>query len=140
VAVVYGAQTTYDPRVIQKMFNTKQVHPALIAFFGMSSAEDVSKAKFHPLFEESSAINHATADDPPVMLFYSQANKPLPPNSSGGAHIHHPKFGALLKAKLDKLHVECVVLLREDHPAGTPVDKYVAFFLKHLGAKAAGKE
>ena len=101
--VVYGAQTSYDPRVIQKLFNTKQVHPALITFFGMTSAEDVSKAKFHPLFEESSPITHATADDPPVMLFYPQANKPLPPNSSGQAHIHHPKFGALLKTKLDKL-------------------------------------
>ena len=140
VAVVYGAQTSYDPRVIQKMFDTKQIHPALIALFGMASPEDVSKAKFHPLFEESSPIHHATADDPPVMLFYPQANKPLPPGSSGNAHIHHPKFGAMLKAKLDKLGVECVVLLREDNPGGTPVDKYVAFFLKHLGVKAAGKD
>lgn len=140
VAVVYAAQTTYDPRAIQKLFDTDKVDPALIPFFGMKSAEDVKDPKFHPLFEESAPINHATKDDPPILLFYGQANKPLPKNSTGRQHIHHPKFGLTLKAKLDKLGVECVVLLREDHPGGTPVDKYVAFFCKHLGVKNKPEE
>jgi hypothetical protein len=103
----------------------------------MQSAEDVDAPKFHPLFEESAPINHATADDPPVMLFYAHPNTPLPPNSSGGQHIHHPKFGFALKQKLDKLGVECELKLREDYPpeAGRagPVDDYVAFFFDKLG-------
>jgi acetyl esterase len=136
-AVVYAAQTSYDPRFIKKLFNTDQVDGALIPFFGMQSAKDVDDPKFHPLFEESAPINHATADDPPVLLFYPQPSDPLPPNSSGGQHIHHPKFGFALKEKLDKLGVECVVKLREDYPPATgrvsPVDDYVAFFFDKLG-------
>ena len=136
-AVVYAAQSSYDPRFIQKLFDTDQVDRALIPFFGMKDAGDVADAKFHPLFREASMIDHATADDPPVMLFYPQANRPLPPNSPGGQHIHHPKFGIVLKEKLDKLGVECIVKFREDHPQGAPIDDYVAFFLARLGVKPA---
>jgi acetyl esterase/lipase len=138
-AVVYAAQTSYDPRFIKKLFHTDQVDGALIPFFGMQSAVDMDDPKFHPLFEESSPINHATADDPPVMLFYPQPNDPLPPNSVGGRHIHHPKFGFALKKKLDELGVECVLKLRGDYPpqAGrvAPVDDYVAFFFEKLGVE-----
>ncbi|MCH8296127.1 hypothetical protein IH992_34040, partial [Candidatus Poribacteria bacterium] len=55
--------------------------------------------------------------------------------SSGGDHIHHPKFGFVLKEKLDKLGVECVLMLREDYPEGPPIDKYVRFFVEKLGAE-----
>jgi len=134
-AVVYAAQSSYDPRFIKKLFNTDQVDRALIAFFGMKEASDVDDPKFHPLFREASMIDHATADDPPVMLFYPQANKPLPPNSGGGQHIHHPKFGIVLKEKLDKLGVECIVKFREEYPQGAPIDDYVAFFLAKLGVR-----
>jgi acetyl esterase len=135
-AVVYAAQSSYDPRFIKQLFNTDQVDGALIPFFGMESASDVDDPRFHPLFEEASVINHATPDDPPIMLFYPQANTPLPPNSAGGQHIHHPKFGFVLKEKLDELGVECVLKLREDYPPGAgPVPDYVAFFLEKLGVK-----
>lgn len=137
-AVVYAAQSSYDPRFIRKLFDTDQVDGALIRFFGMKDASDVDDPKFHPLFEEASAITHATADDAPVMLFYPQPNTPLPPNSSGRQHIHHPKFGFVLKEKLDKLGVECVLKLRKDYPNGRPTDDYVKFFLDKLGATPGG--
>jgi len=135
VAVVNGAQTSYDPRFIMKLFNTTKTHDALIAFYGMKSPEDIKNPKFHALFKEASPITHVSAGDAPVMLFYSQANKPLQPNSTGGQHIHHPKFGVVLKEKLDSLGIDCVVLFREDHPKGTPIDKQAAFFFKKLGVK-----
>jgi len=138
-AVVYAAQTSYDPRFIQKLFNTDQVESALIAFFGMESAKDVEDPKFFPLFEEASPLNHATADDPPVLLFYPQPNTPLPPNSRGSQHIHHPKFGFVLKEKLEELGVECVLKLREDYVGqdlrSGPVDDYVKFFFDKLGVQ-----
>jgi len=135
-AVVYGAQSSYDPRFIKKLFDTNDVEGALIPFFGMAGPADVDDPKFHPLFEEASAINHATAGDAPVMLFYPQANTPLPPNSSGGQHIHHPKFGIVLKEKLDRLGVECVLKFRKDYPDRNPIDEYVKFFFAKLGVKA----
>jgi acetyl esterase/lipase len=132
-AVVYAAQSSYDPRLIRKLFQTDQVHPALISFFGMSAAADVEDRRFHPLFEEASAITHATAGDAPVLLYYPQRNEPLPPNSSGQQHIHHPKFGFLLKEKLDRLGIDCRLLLREQHPGGPPVAEYARFFLSKFG-------
>lgn len=133
-AVVYAAQSSYDPRFIKKLFNTNQTHGALFPFFGMTDDDDIKDSKFHPLFEEASAINHATSDDAPVMLFYPQANEPLPPDSTGKQHIHHPKFGFALKEKLDKLGVECVILLSEQYPDDRPIGEYVRFFLEKFEA------
>ena len=134
-AVVYGAQSSLDPRFIRKLFDTSDVESALIPLFGMTGPDDVADAKFHPLFEEASAINHATAGDAPVMLFYPQANTPLPPNSSGRQYIHHPKFGIVLKEKLDRLGVECVLKFRKDYPDRNPIDEYVKFFFEKFGMK-----
>ena len=127
-----AAQSSYDPRFIKKLMNTDQVHPALVALFGMSTPADVDQPRFFPLFEDSSPINHLTADDPPILLFYSQRNDPLPPNSTGEQHIHHPKFGFVLKEKADRLGVPCKLILREDHPEGFPVDQFVEFFRTKL--------
>jgi len=128
----FNAQSSYDPRFIKKLMNTDQVHPALVALFGMSSPADADDPRFFPLFEDSSAINHLTADDPPILVFFGQRNDPLPPNSTGEQHIHHPKFGFALKEKADRLGVPCELILREDHPKGFPVDRFVEFFRTSL--------
>jgi len=135
---VVGAQTSYDPRFLQKLFNTDQVEDALILFFGMKSAKDVDDPKFHPLFEEASPINHASSDDPPSQLIYKQENHSVEPNSSGKIYIHHPKFGETLKKKMDALGVECVVKYREEYGdskdfAKKSTEDTVDFLLKGLG-------
>ena len=129
----FNAQASYDPRFVGKLMNSDKIHPALVTFFGMSSPADVTDPRFFPLFEDSSPINHLSAGDPPILVFFSQRNDPLPPNSTGEQHIHHPKFGFVLKEKADGLGVPCTVLLREDYPQGFPVDRFVEFFRKHLG-------
>lgn len=129
----YNAQSSYDPRFIAKLMESDKIHPALIPFFGMSSAADVTNPKFFPLFEDSSPINHLSAGDPPILVFFGQRNDPLPANSTGEQHIHHPKFGFVLKEKADRLGIPCTVLLREDFPAGFPADRFAEFFRKYLG-------
>jgi acetyl esterase/lipase len=131
----FNAQSSYDPRFIKKLMNTDQVHPALVAFFGMSSPADAGNPRFFPVFEDSSPINFLTADDPPILVFFGQRNDPLPANSSGEEHIHHPKFGFVLKEKADRLGVECTLILREDHPDGFPVDRFVEFFRTKLSRR-----
>ncbi len=135
-AAVFAAQTSYDPRFIRKLFKTTQDHEALISLFGMKSGEDVSNPQFHPLFEEASPINHVSADDAPVILIYRQSKKPLPPNTPGARHIHHPDFGFTLKKKMDALGVECHVRTPEDYSGGTfatrSTQDAVDFLLKHL--------
>lgn len=136
--VVYAAQTSYDPRFLAEFFNTTQPEGALLAFYGVRGPEDYDDPKFTPLFEEASPINHLTADDPPVFLFYPQANTPLSKDSPGQLYIHHPKFGFLLKEKAEELGVTCVLRLKEDFEGNqgrqAVVPEYVAFFAKHLGA------
>ena len=140
-AVSIGGQTSYDPRVIKKLFNTSQVHEALIAFYRMKDDKDLNRPELMRLFEDASIINHATCDDPPLYLYYPQANEPLPPNSTGRQHIHHPKFGFLLKKKTDKLGLEAVLKLREDFKSdnrNSPeiVRHQVDWVLKHFGIEA----
>ena len=85
---------------------------------------------------DASVINHATKDDAPVLLYYPQANKPLPKNSTGQQHIHHPKLGAVLKEKMDSLGVPCVVKHREDYKSGDgATNDYATFFFTHLRVK-----
>ena len=140
-AVSIGGQTSYDPRVIQKLFSTNQVHEALIAFYRMKDDKDLNRPELARLFEDASIINHATRDDPPLYLYYPQANKPLPPNSTGQQHIHHPKFGFFLKEKTDKLGLEVVLKLREDFKGGNRnspeiMRHQVDWVLKHFGIEA----
>jgi acetyl esterase len=131
----FNAQSSYDPRFIKKLMNTNHVHPALVAFFGMSSPADADDPRFFQLFEDSSPINHLTADDPPILVYFNQRNDPLPENSTGEEHIHHPKFGFALKEKADRLGVACTLILREDHPEGFPVDRFVEFFRTTLSRR-----
>jgi Tol biopolymer transport system component len=132
-AAPYSGQSSYDPRFIQELFNTDQIESALIPFFGMNGPEDIQNPEFFPLFEKASPINYASSDDPPVYMYYPQPNLPLPPNSTGSQHIHHPKFGIVLKEKLDNLGVECILKFRKDYPDGHPFDEYVKFFCEKFG-------
>lgn len=137
-AVPYGAQCSYDPRFIAELFDTDQMHSCFIPFFGMTTPRDRSNPKLFPLFEESSPITHLTADDAPIFLYYSQANEPLPKNSTPQQHIHHPKFGVVLKEKMDELGIECTLCLREQSPT-FPDAEVAAFFVRHFSANSAGK-
>lgn len=135
LAAVVGvaAQASYDPRFIGQLFDTKEIHPALLGLFGMESPEDVADEKFHAACAEASPITHVTKDDPPVFLYYPQPNEKLPPGSTGERHIHHPKFGFVLKEKLEALKIACEMQVAEGRgDRRQPVEDYVAFFAKHL--------
>jgi len=137
-AISIAGQTSYDPRVIQKLFNTDKVHEALATLYRMKDDKDLNRPEVTNLFEDASIINHATADDPPLYMYYPQANKPLPENSTGQQHIHHPRFGSFLKEKTDKLGLETVLKHREDYDSGDKnnarvVRDQVDWVLKHFG-------
>jgi len=126
--VPYDSPGSVDPRFLREYFDTKEDHPALLQFFGITGPEEFLDRDKIRLFEEASPINHATADDPPVYMYFNQPNVPLPPGCFGDQYVHHPGLGFILKEKLDQLGVPCVLHLREETPGGTPFDEYVAFF------------
>jgi acetyl esterase/lipase len=133
---VFGAQSTYDPRVIKKIVGGRaHEHPALQPFYGLKD-DELDSPRAHKLYEDASAINHLTKGDPPAWMFYNEPKGPLPPDAAPGQGIHHPNFGTFLKEKMDALKIECVVRHQDD---GINADKeMVEFFLKYFKQAAKG--
>ncbi len=135
---VVGAQTSYDPRFIKLLIGGRaHEHVALKPLFGVTSEAELDNPRIHRLFEEASPLNYVSSDDPPVILFYSEPNAPLPPTAKAGEGIHHPRFGAALKAVLDPLHIECIVRHNDDyrgreHPEQAMHKDLVDFIAMHL--------
>ena len=139
---VMGAQSSYDPRWIQKVIGGRaHEHPALMPFYGLKP-DELDSPRAHKLYEEASAINYVTADDPPVFMFYNEPKGPLPDDAKPGQGIHHPKFGEALKEKLDPLRIECVLRHQDDYQAnrGDMNREMVEFFLRHFAAQKAAAQ
>ena len=132
---VMGAQCSYDPRFIKEHIGGRaHEHSALPTLYGLKPNE-LDTPKAYKMYEEASAINFLTADDPPAYLFYSEDKGPLPPNAAPGQGIHHPNFGVVLKEKMDALKIECVLRHRDDlagKPGANPQIEAAEFFKKHL--------
>jgi hypothetical protein len=132
---VYNGQTSYDPRFIRDLFPDTDTyrHTALAQLYDadLTKLDDLPKGKYK-LFEEVSALPHLTKDDVPAALFY--ASKMDTPITNQGIGIHHPKFGKVLKEKMDELGIECEV--HTGIPRGEEWGKLtVDFVKKHLGVK-----
>ncbi|HRI89161.1 MAG TPA: alpha/beta hydrolase, partial [Candidatus Hydrogenedentes bacterium] len=130
---VYGAQCSYDPRWVRDVIGGRAYeHPALPFLYGLK-LEELDTPKAYALYERAAAINYLTADDPPVIMFYSEPKAPLKPGPNStlriyyddfgkeleghdkpGWGVHHPKFGYALKEKMDPLNISCTVLHAED--------------------------
>jgi acetyl esterase len=135
---VVGAQTSYDPRFIKSLIGGRaHEHVALRSLFGINTDADADTARVQKLYEEASPLTYVSSDDPPVILFYSEPDGPLPANARPGQGIHHPRFGAALKAKLMPLGVDCTVRHNVDyrgqeHPEEAMQRELVEFFKRRL--------
>jgi acetyl esterase len=133
---VDGAQTSYDPRFIKDLIGGRaHEHPALRAFYGITSDAELGSPSIYKLYEEASPLNDASAGDPPAILFYAEPNAPLPADAKPGQGIHHPRFGEALKARLDPLEIQCILRHRsdyaqEDDPNAAMYRDMTAFFLR----------
>lgn len=127
---VFGAQSTYDPRVIQKIVGGRaHEHPALAGFYGLKH-DELDTPRAYKLYDEASPITHLSAGDPPVYAFYDEPRGPLPADAKPGQGIHHINFGAYLKERMDKLGVECIVRHRDE--GADPNAEVIAFLVRHL--------
>src|SRR5262245_19887460 len=127
--VVFGAQSSYDPRLIKKLVGGRaHEHVALPGFYGLKP-EEFETEKAYKLYEASSAINYLTRDDPPVYAFYNEARK-LPENPQPGQGIHSINFGTYMKERMDPLGIECVV--RHQDERVDLAKETMEFLRKHL--------
>jgi len=134
--VVFNGQTSYDPRFIRKMFpeNDTYKHPALAQLYGvdLNKLDSLPQEKYK-LFELTSAITHLTKDDSPAMLLYSsEFDTPI---RTQGIGIHHPRFGKVLKERMDKLKIECQVKTGIGRRGTDSTKLTIDFIKKHLGVK-----
>jgi len=134
-AVGVGAQSTYDPVVMERLVGAVILqHPGFEPFCGIKQPDWKTPAA-RRCFEDSSPVNHLSADDPPVLLLYDQPDAPLGTLSLNQA-AHHPAFGEFLKEKAAKLRVTVKVVRLEDF-TGAPLPqmypKIVSFLREFCG-------
>ena len=107
---VFNAQTSYDPRFIRELFPGTDMYKigALAMLFRMDpdNLDHLPKEKYN-LFETCSPLVHLTKDDASAQLVYSSTMET--PITDQGVGIHHPRFGKVLKEKMDALGIECQV-------------------------------
>ena len=135
----WQAQTSYHPDFIRSIISGECCHnPALEQFFGVT-AYGLDTPEARRMFDEVNFIEHASAESPPVFLWYKTPNLPMKPDLPLGPGIHHPKFGLVLKERLDALGVECELHRREDRPELEDealqawfFKKQIAFLIRHL--------
>ena len=107
--ISWDGQSSNDPHLVSMLGGPKTDHPSLLPLYGVKTRAELETPAMRKTIEEASAVNHATRDDPPVLLIYGQPMTalPLPETVDWGTAIHHPFFGKLLKDKLDPLGVPC---------------------------------
>jgi acetyl esterase/lipase len=129
---VSGAQSSYDPRFAAAIGLPRfESHQFFYPFYGITR-DEFDSDKAHKLYDEAAAITHLSADDHvPVHLTYGFGDVPIDENTSIGTIVHHPKFGIVLKERMDKLNLECV-LVYPDQPGEAPRENAVAFLRRHL--------
>lgn len=131
-----GGQPSYNPLVIREWIGGRAwEHPALVTLYGLKSKEDFERPELRKLMDDASAITHLTKDDPPVVMVYGEPDAPLPPDCKPGQGIHHPKFGHILKEKMDALGIECVYRHTADGKQPPGNQTMIEFLRDHLLAK-----
>ncbi len=132
-----GGQGTYDPIKIKELIGGRAwEHPSILKVYAVKSTEEAlhPSPEMQKLYNESSAITHLTAEDPPLYMIYSEADIVPPANSPPGKFIHHPNFGKQLKREMDKLGVENTYIHTDDAKGRDPEAEMLQFFERRFKA------
>ncbi len=135
---VYNGQTSYDPRFIRDLFPEHDTYrnPALSQLFGIDFDElDQLPEEKYRLFREVSAIPHLSKDDVPVLLTYASDFDTKITNQSIG--IHHPRFGKVLKEKMDQLGIDCTIETGVERGSKRNTQLVMAFLNKYFARPSA---
>jgi len=131
-----GGQGTYDPVKIKQLVGGRaHEHSSLLKVYGLKSLDEAMDPapEVQKLYDEAAAITHLTKDDPPLYMIYSEPDIVPPENARPGQFIHHPNFGKQLKARMDELGIENVLINAGGNPpTPQPPGGMLEFFKKHL--------
>jgi acetyl esterase len=150
---LYNTQCSYDPRFYRANGLAPAAdHPFMPPFYGLTY-DQMDTPEAHRMFEDAAAMNWFHKDGPPLFLYYTHKDEPIPtdtksertwtPNeidipdvpSIQGWAVHHPKMGKIMKEKLDALGIECEFHIANKDQITETRKKMVAFMTRHLLAK-----
>jgi acetyl esterase len=132
-----GGQSSYDPLQIKEWLGGRAwEHSAFIPFYAVKSADEFTKPEVRKLAFDASVINHLTKDDAPVFMFYNEPDRPLGDDDKPGTGIHHPKFGHILREKMDTLGIEAVYRHASDRKQPRGMEAMIQWLVAHLAAPA----
>lgn len=120
-----GAQSTLDPREIAEWISPATAsHPAFAQLFGGGQPLN--------LYREASPIHHLSPDDPAAFLFYTDSGGEIPVDAKPGTGVHHPRFGYVLRDRMQELGLTCTVRLGMDYDNDFPqmFEEMAEFFEK----------
>ncbi len=113
-AMVGGAQTSIEPENVRQWVGQEGInHEMFRMACGFDTNEEMFKAvaekpEVAKLYSEFSAINHLSADDPPIMLGYNQLEM-------GKGGVHGGAFGLKFKEKADAVGMnKCYLEISKD--------------------------
>jgi len=137
VAVTNG-QCSYDPFFCESIGLPRLMeHPFFHPFYGIEPGqEETEEAKRR--YAEAAPITYLSADDPPVMMEFGGRNDPVTEETSLGAIVHHPRFGIVLKERMEALGLRCVVRWA-DQEAPEPITAF-EFLRSYLQAGEEAEE
>jgi acetyl esterase/lipase len=132
-AAVLGAQTSLDPHAMREWMPNSRYGGHAFGFRKPGGGRDTEFQAFHdardhilPFIEEYSPIEHASADDPPLWLSYSQ-DELAEKGEDQADPTHSALFGKMLEERLAPIGVE-LILTYPAEPSGpyqTPTDYFI---------------
>jgi carboxylesterase type B len=128
IAVMRG-QSSYDPYFAESI-GLPRLHTSFLPFYKIKK-DEIDSPRAKKLYDQLSAIIHVSSDDVPTLLEYNFRNEEVTQETLLTYIVHHPKFGIVLKEKLDELGIECI-LQYPGHPENDWITP-LAFISKHFG-------
>lgn len=103
----FEAQTSYDPRFIAHHVGAAPAQHRLLRHFYGLRGKELDSERAWSLFADASPIEHLTGSSPAAFLFYAGPDVPIPQTAGRGTGMHHPRFGIVLKRRMEALGLEC---------------------------------
>lgn len=141
-AAVLGAQTTLDPKLVREWMPNASYGGHAFGFRtdGRDKAAEFQRLfdaheRVEPFIQQYSPLAHASADDPPLWLSYSDA-VPMKKGDSPKDPTHSVLYGKLLAETLQPLGVEVIVTSKAE-PAGD-FKNATDYFVRRLTVSSGG--
>lgn len=135
-----NSQTSNDQFFVwENIYLGNDAHSSTYAFYGLEVTDaetlkkELSKPAYRKIAYEASALNHISADDPPVFLIHPERlldwnGQPLPTDTPQSKYAHHIAFGKWFKDRYDAIGLTCMLKGKEETAVAEQIDWFLKWF------------